>query len=106
MIFGSEFTREEINEAISNGDSSLSVDNIGTGTIAAGISSGNGRLNPLYRGVAINSELVGVKLRQHEGVYQEVRINYINTDFLAAIKYVIDISQRENKLTVINLTAR
>ena len=104
MIFGSEFTREEINEAISNGDSSLSVDNIGTGTIAAGISSGNGRLNPLYRGVAINSELVVVKLRQHEGVYQEGRINYINTDFLAAIKYVIDISQRENKLTVINLT--
>lgn len=104
MIFGSEFTREEINEAILNGDSSLSVDNIGTGTIAAGISSGNGRLNPLYRGVAINSELVVVKLRQHEGVYQEGRINYINTDFLAAIKYVIDISQRENKLTVINLT--
>ena len=104
MIFGSEFTREEINEAISNGDSSLSVDNIGTGTIAAGIYYVNGRLNPLYRGVAINSELVVVKLRQHEGVYQEGRINYINTDFLAAIKYVIDISQRENKLTVINLT--
>ena len=67
MIFGSEFTREEINEAISNGDSSLSVDNIGTGTIAAGISSGNGRLNPLYRGVAINSELVVVKLIKKEG---------------------------------------
>ena len=104
MIFGSEFTRGEINEAISNGDSSLSMDNIGTGTIAAGISSGNGSLNSLYKGVAINSELVVVKLRQYEGFYQEGRINYLNTDFLAAMKYVIDISQRENKFTVINLT--
>ena len=104
MIFGSEFTREEINEAILNNDPSLSIDNIGTGTVAAGISSGNGNLNPLYRGVATSSELVVVKLRQHEGYYQEGRINYLNTDFLAAIKYVIDISKRENKLTIINLT--
>lgn len=104
MIFGSEFTREEINKAILNEDPSLSIDNIGTGTIAAGISSGNGNLNPSYRGVAISSELVVVKLRQYEGDYQEGRINYLNTDFLAAIKYVIDISKRENKLTIINLT--
>lgn len=104
MIFGSEFTRKEINEAILNNDPSLSIDNIGTGTIAAGISSGNGNLNPLYKGVATSSELVVVKLRQHEGDYKEGRINYLNTDFLAAIKYVIDISKRENKLTIINLT--
>ena len=50
MIFGSEFTRDDINQAISNNDDTLTKDNIGTGTIAAGIAVGNGRVNELYRG--------------------------------------------------------
>lgn len=104
MIFGSEFSRDEINKAIADKNPSLSVDNIGTGTIASGIAAGNGRLNSLYKGVAINSELVVVKLRHYEGVYKEGRINYLSTDFLAAIKYVIDVSKREDKLLIINLT--
>ncbi|WP_042275205.1 bile acid germinant receptor pseudoprotease CspC [[Clostridium] dakarense] len=104
MIFGSEFSREEINKAIADKDPSLSVDNIGTGTMASGIVAGNGRLNSLYKGVAINSELVVVKLRHYEGTYKEGRINYLNTDFLAAIKYVINVSKKVEKLLIINLT--
>lgn len=104
MIFGSEFTREDINRAISENDSSLTEDEIGTGTIAAGIASGNGRKNSSYRGVAPKSELIVVKLKSYENTYKEGKINYLDTDFLAAIKYVIDISSRENKLTIINLT--
>ena len=103
-LFGSEFTREEINEAIRNNDSSLTIDNIGTGTIAAGIACGNGRLNPQYRGVAPNSELIVVKLKQYEGTFKDGKINYSNTDFLAGIKYILDISKRENKLLIINLS--
>lgn len=104
MIFGSEITRDEINQAIVNQDATLSVDNIGTGTIAAGISAGTGRLNNAYKGAAVNSELVVVKLRQYEGTYEEGKINYLDTDFLAAIKYVGDVYRKENKLIIVNLT--
>ena len=104
MIFGSEFTRDDINQAISNNDDTLTKDNIGTGTIAAGIAVGNGRVNELYRGVALGSELIVVKLRQYEGTFKEGRINYINTDFLAGIKYILDVAQKEDKYLIINLT--
>ena len=104
MIFGSEITREEINQAIINQDSSLSEDNIGTGTIAAGIASGKGKLNNSYKGVAIDSELIVVKLREYKDTYEEGKINYLNTDFLAAIKYIDDVIKKERKLLIINLT--
>ncbi|MEG1311866.1 MAG: bile acid germinant receptor pseudoprotease CspC [Romboutsia sp.] len=104
MIFGSEFSREDINKAIVSNDSSLTKDNIGTGTIAAGITSGNGRDNSNYKGVATKSELIVVKLREYKDTYEYGKINYLNADFLAAVKYVIDVSKKENKPTIINLT--
>lgn len=104
MIFGSEFTNEDINKAIKDNDKTLSVDTTGTGTLAAGIVAGNGRLNPLYTGVAPESKLIVVKLKAYEGTYKKGKINYTNSDFLAAIKYVTDISIRENKPLVVNLT--
>lgn len=104
LIFGSEFTREDINIAIMENDKTLSVDNIGTGTIAAGISSGNGRLNSQYKGVAVDSELVVVKLREYKDTYIEGRINYQKSDFLSAIRYVLDVAQKEDKFLIINFT--
>ncbi|SCI67301.1 PII-type proteinase precursor [uncultured Clostridium sp.] len=104
LKFGSEFTSEEINRYISENDASLTQDTIGTGTIAAGIVSGTGRLNNAYRGIALDSELVIVKLREHEGVYKEGRISYELTDFLAGIKYAIEVAERTQKRMVINLT--
>lgn len=103
-VFGSEFTREDINKAIEDNDSTLTTDEIGTGTIAAGICAGRGKLNSEYLGVAVDSELVVVKLRQYEGKFKKGVTHYINTDFLAAIKYVLDIAKREQKYTIINLT--
>ena len=70
-IFGSEFTREDINKAIKDNDSTLTTDEIGTGTIAAGICAGRGKLNSEYLGVAVDSELVVVKLRQYEGKFKK-----------------------------------
>ncbi|WP_270505479.1 bile acid germinant receptor pseudoprotease CspC [Paraclostridium sordellii] len=104
LIFGSEFTREDINIAIMENDKTLSVDNIGTGTIAAGISSGNGRLNSQYKGVAVDSELVVVKLREYKDTYTEGRINYQKSDFLSAIRYVLDVAKKEDKFLIINFT--
>lgn len=104
FIFGSEFTREDINTAIMENDKTLSVDNMGTGTIAAGISSGNGRLNSQYKGVAVDSELVVVKLREYKDTYIEGRINYQKSDFLSAIRYVLDVAKKEDKFLIINFT--
>lgn len=103
-IFGSEFTREDINQAIRENNNDLTKDEVGTGTIAAGICSGRGNLNPAYSGVAVDSELVVVKLRQYEDRFKVGTKNYIDTDFLAAIKYVLNVADRENKSIIINLT--
>ena len=104
LIFGSEFTREDIDKAILEKDKTLSEDIIGTGTIAAGIAAGNGNLNPQYKGVAIDSELVVVKLREYKDTYKKGKINYQKSDFLAAIRYVLDVAKKENKNMIINLT--
>ncbi|HSQ89009.1 bile acid germinant receptor pseudoprotease CspC [Romboutsia sp.] len=102
--FGRDITREEINKAIKENDPSLTRDNIGTGTIAAGICCGRGNLNSSYKGVAIDSELIVVKLKEYKDIYMKDKINYQAADFLAAIKYVIDISKKEEKFLIINLT--
>ena len=103
-IFGSEFTREEINEYIKRNDSSLSVDNIGTGTIAAGIAAGLGHGNSNYDGVAVDSELVVIKLKSYKDTFAKGKVNYEESDFLAGIKYALEVADRENKRMVINLT--
>lgn len=103
-LFGSEFTREEINEYIKRNDSSLSVDNIGTGTIAAGIAAGLGRGNSNYDGVAVDSELVVIKLKSYKDTFAKGKVSYEESDFLAGIKYALEVADRENKRMVINLT--
>lgn len=104
LIFGSEFTSEDINKAIEGKDKTLSEDRIGTGTTAAGIASGRGNLNSQYKGVAIDSELVVVKLREYKDTYKKGKINYQKSDFLAAIRYVLDVAEKENKNMIINMT--
>ncbi|MDO7205186.1 S8 family serine peptidase [Paraclostridium bifermentans] len=72
LNFGSEFTREDINKYIKINSYELTKDIVGTGTIAAGISSGNGRLNSLYKGIAPKSELLIVKLKPIKDIYKRV----------------------------------
>ena len=103
-LFGSEFTREELNAAIARNDGSLSRDDVGTGTVAAGITVGNGRINSNYKGIAEGSDLITVKLRSYPGRYYVEKSNYTTTDFLAAFSYVINIAIREEKSLIINLT--
>ncbi|MEF9992365.1 MAG: bile acid germinant receptor pseudoprotease CspC [Romboutsia sp.] len=103
-LFGTEFTRDDINKAINENNSNLSVDNIGTGTMAAGISSGLGNLNSSYEGSAVDSELLIIKLREYKDTYSKGKINYQMSDFLAGIKYALDVAKRENKIMIINLT--
>lgn len=104
MIFGSEYTREDINIAIQNQDNSLSNDDTGTGTFICGIIAGQGNINREYRGIAKDVDLIVVKLRERRGIYYDDKISYEVTDFLAALTYVLQIAAKENKPLIINLT--
>lgn len=104
MLFGSEFTREEINEAIANNNGDLSKDEVGTGTMAAGIAVSEGKNNINYRGIAPKAELIVVKLRSYISLFKEGRINYQNTDFLVAISYIIEKFKEINHPIILNFT--
>jgi len=103
-LFGSEFTREELNAAIARNDGSLSRDDVGTGTMVAGIVVGGGRINSNYKGITEGSDLIVVKLKSYPGRYYVEKRNYTTTDFLAAFSYAINIALREEKSLIINLT--
>lgn len=102
--FGTEITEDEINEAILNNNPNLTTDTIGTGTIVSGIICGEGNIINDYRGIAPESKLIVVKLKEYNNRYLNTRKSYRDTDFLAGIRYVLDIAKRENKPLIINLT--
>ena len=72
---GTEYTREQINEAISNNDSSLSIDEEGHGTILSGICAGLGNVNREYAGVVEDAQLIVVKLAKIDGYYNNAMSN-------------------------------
>ena len=74
FFIGSEYTREDINNAILNNDSSLSVDDEGSGTMLAGICAGMGKVNKNYVGVAEDAELVIVKMGKVDGNYNNAMV--------------------------------
>ncbi|WP_343749140.1 S8 family serine peptidase, partial [Metaclostridioides mangenotii] len=74
FYFGTEYTREDINRAIQNNDSSLSQDEIGRGTMISGICAGMGNVNPEYAGVAYEADLIIVKLATLEGYYNNAML--------------------------------
>lgn len=92
---GTEYTREDINNAIANKDASLSIDEEGHGTMISGICSGMGRLNSEYPGVAEDSELIVVKLSKIGGYYT-------NASLIAATEYFNKKSYDENIPIIIN----
>lgn len=69
FYFGTEYTREDINRAINENDRTLSTDEVGSGTLLSGICAGLGRSNPIYEGVAKDSELIVIKLGTIDGKY-------------------------------------
>lgn len=104
LKFGSEYTNEDLNIAIEENDDTLSVDNIGTGTMVCGMLVGEGNIVSEYKGIALDARLVVVKLRGYEGVYYNGKISYTESDFLAAITYVTKIAEQENLPMIINMT--
>lgn len=100
-LIGTEYTRGQINEALS-GDASLvpSRDLSGHGTAVAGIAAGNGRASSgRYRGVATESELLIVKL----GTPRTASFPR-TTELMQALDYCVRTAIRYQKPVAINLS--
>lgn len=102
-FYGTEYTREQINEALQSEDP-LSIvpttDEIGHGTMIAGIAAGNEVPESGFYGVAPDSELVVVKLKQAKRYLREFFLVpenvacYQENDILFAIDYISSVAVR------------
>jgi len=95
FFIGREYTREDINNAILNKDSSLSVDDEGSGTMLAGICAGMGKANKNYVGVAEGAELVIVKMGKVDGDYNNAMVT-------AGFEYIKQQARELEKPVVVN----
>ena len=103
---GRVFTREEINQALEEGDRIAarnlvpSVDASGHGTAVAGIAAGNGRESQgQYQGVAYESELLVVKL----GVADPLGFPR-TTELMKALDYVVRYGVTAGKPVAVNIS--
>lgn len=97
ILYGTEFTREMINEALVSQnplDIVPSIDEFGHGTAIAGIIAGNESFEHNFRGVVPQAELVVVKLKQAKRISKEMFsipeqvLCYQETDIMFAVNYV------------------
>lgn len=97
-LFGTEYNNEQINEALRM-EKTLSKDESGHGTAAAGIACGNGNAsNGRYRGIAPEAELIVVKMRKNKGLYPRT------TELLSGIDYCIRKALKFNRPLVLNIS--
>ncbi len=86
---GAEFSREDINLALENGENRLEIvpseDTLGHGTALAGVAVGNGLadIRGRFAGVAPDAELIVVKVGLANGVVR-------NIDAMLALKYIVE----------------
>lgn len=97
FFIGTEYTREDINKAILENDSTLSIDEEGNGTLLSGICAGLGNINPEYKGVAEDADLIIVKLKK-------INNEYNNATLFAAGEYMYKKALNENMPLVINIS--
>ena len=110
MEYGTEYTREQINEALQN-DNPLSVvpstDDIGHGTMLAGISGGNEVAESGFMGVAPDAEFAVVKLKPAKQFLKDFfyipdnAVCFQETDIFLGVQYLYDLSIRLGRPMVI-----
>ncbi len=104
---GTEYTREDINNAIKNNDPSLSIDEEGQGTMISGICAGLGNINKEYAGVAEDAQLIVIKMKKINGFYNNAML-FASVQYLfekarsLKIPIVINTSVGSNRLVGIN----
>ncbi len=100
-LYGTEYTRDRINEALKSTDPLSivpSMDTVGHGTMVAGIACGNASPENGFVGVAPGAELVVVKLKQAKRYLMrffrvpEGTICFQENDILFALGYLLDLS--------------
>lgn len=105
-MYGTEYTRDQINEALRNPDPYSVVptkDEIGHGTMLAGIAAGNEVPESGFFGIAPDAELVVVKLKQAKRYLREFFIVpenvpcYQENDIIFALDYLIRKAVELNK---------
>ena len=106
MLYGTEYSREQINEALQS-DKPLeivpSTDEVGHGTMLAGIAAGNEVPDSGFYGVAPDAELVVIKLKQAKPYLRKFfRVPlevpcYQENDILFAFEYMKNIAINLNK---------
>ncbi|MHB8130555.1 MAG: S8 family peptidase [Mobilitalea sp.] len=110
MAYGTEYTREQINEALKSEDPFSIVptkDEVGHGTIIAGIAAGNEVPESGFYGVAPDAELVIVKLKPAKPYLKaffripENALSYQENDIIFGFQYLINYATKVNKPIVI-----
>jgi subtilisin family serine protease len=101
-FYGTQYLREDINQALAS-ENPLeivpSVDEIGHGTIMAGIAAGSEVPDSDFSGVVPEAEFVIVKLKQAKEIIRQFHVIppnvpcYQNNDFIWAVQYVIEIAR-------------
>lgn len=113
LPYGTEYNREQINEALKS-ENPFSVvpskDEIGHGTMVAGIAAGNEVPESGFYGVAPDSELVIVKLKpakpylKHFFRLPENALAYQENDLIFGLQYLLNYAAKVNKPIVLCVT--
>lgn len=111
-LYGTEYNSQAINEALASPDP-LSIvpsyDEIGHGTMLAGIAAGSEDPANGFSGVVPEAELVVVKLKQAKPIMREIVVHpldvpcYIENDILWGLRYLLQTARELNRPMVICL---
>ncbi len=108
--YGSEYTREQINEAIRNSSPESIVpsrDTNGHGTFVASLAAGGNDLENQFQGAAPNATIGVVKLKEAKSflkdfyVIKDSAICYQDTDVMQGLLYLNDLAEKMNMPLVI-----
>lgn len=108
--YGAEYQYNQINTALKNENPQSVVpvvDEIGHGTMLAGIAAGNQDLEAGFAGVASSASLLVVKLKQAKRLNRQIYgispdiVCYQETDLLLGVKYAVETAERLNKPLVL-----
>lgn len=112
FYYGSEFSREQINNALNSPnplDIVPSTDEIGHGTALAGVTAGFPQPDYGFIGIAPKAEIVAVKLKPAKPYLKEFfkipeeSICYQENDIILGIKYLLHVAETLNRPIVICL---
>lgn len=113
MMYGTEYTEEQINQALFSPDPYEIVrqrDELGHGTAMAGIACGSPDVNADFIGAAPEGRIIFVKLKPAKQylrdyfVIPEDALAYQETDLMLGVRYMVDISRQLGLPLVICMT--